>query len=486
MMTLDRPGAARRVSAAVLALALAAPAVVPLADSYGGPGSAFAQEEDDTSDDESCEVVDGGGDDDDDDGVLFCAGQVTVRLQPEASVGDLPQEYQGAEVATIAGRNVLLLEVDPGQEETAATDLADDPEVLWAELNFVGNAPQGNPSRFFPRVGGDNAPVKAKKANSYGRGLIGASARRCVDGRGVTVAVIDTGLELNHPFIRNSKKRKNRVVQPWNAFTEESSREALADIGDNLDNDPAGDDGEGGSSSGLIDEAVGHGTHVAGVVLQAAPRASVMPIKALDSDGVGQAFFLAKAIARAVDQNADVINLSLGATATSRAVEDAVAEAVANGIVVVAAAGNAGGIEPGSGAVVPAPPEYPAATDNVIGVGATDRNDAPAVFSSRYDLVDLSAPGVDIASAFPRGAQGVNSQYARWSGTSMAAPWVAGAAALLLDFEAGQSPAQIAQALTTSAAPFDPPAASMGSGRVDVRDAIDCPRGGGKKGKGGR
>ena len=212
----------------------------------------------------------------------------------------------------------------------------------------------------------------------------------------------------------------------------------------------------------------GHGTHVAGIVTQIAPGATIMPIKALDSDGVGQAFYLARAIYQAVAQNADIINLSLGSTANTQVVREATDGAIAASIFVAAAAGNAG---------VEGPREFPATLDGVFGVAATDAADRQADFTSVHSSLSLSAPGVDIVSAFPPEQppnQKFGSPYARWNGTSMATPWVAGAAALLLNRNPGWTPGDVATRLRNTAAPINGPSAGMGSGRLDVAAAVDC------------
>ncbi len=477
-MNPSRP-AAPRISAALLALALATPAVVPaLADSprEDRRGIALLQDaSDDDSDDaddaDSCEVSE-----DEVTSAPFCAGEVIVRLARGATVDDLSGKWDAVGIDSIQATNTHLITVPADridQEREFIQDLASDNDVAWAELNFVGNAPQGNPSRFFPRgrdAGFDPEPATAADvAGGYGAGRIGANRLRCVNGKGVTVAVIDTGIDAAHPSLAG------KITKPWNAFTGASGPAAVRDVGNGTDDDPGADFDENGNPVILIDEAVGHGTHVAGIVLRAAPRATVMPVKALDSDGAGQAFYLASAIAYATSAGADVINLSLGSEGDSRAVREAVAAAVKRKVVVVAAAGNAG---------TDAVPEYPAALPGVIAVGATDAADAPAAFSSRYGAVDVSAPGVDIASAFPAGAQGLATPYATWSGTSMAAPWVSAAAALMLDQQPRLAPAKIARKLAASADPITPSATGMGKGRLDVGDAISCKKG--KKGKKGK
>ena len=202
-------------------------------------------------------------------------------------------------------------------------------------------------------------------------------------------------------------------------------------------------------------------------LLQAAPGAAILPIKALDSDGDGQAFYLARAIHHAREAGVDVINLSLGSTGNSRAVSEAVRQAIQAGIVVVSAAGNTGK----AGAA-----EYPAALPGVVAVGATDELDQPASASrdERYGFttvasdIDLAAPGMNIASAFPIGAQGVQTGYATWSGTSMAAPWVSASVALVMQAHPEWSATRVVDELRGGASPIEGPTRRFGSGRVDA------------------
>ena len=227
-------------------------------------------------------------------------------------------------------------------------------------------------------------------------------------GAGVAIAIVDTGVDLQHEDLRGR-------------FT----------VGyDFVDDDADAQDGNG------------HGTHVAGVVAAAtdngigiagvAPAAQIMPLRVLDADGTGTESDVAAAIRFAVLQARSnglrlVINLSLtdlsesGVSATSQQIEDAIREAWFAGAVVVAAVGNDD--LPFS--------DYPAAGPNVLAVGATDENDRRASFSNRNPLV--VAPGERIVSTYLDVTTPTDhTVYASGSGTSMAAPHVAGVAALLL------------------------------------------------------
>ncbi len=225
----------------------------------------------------------------------------------------------------------------------------------------------------------------------------------------VKVGVIDTGISLSHPDLANNIKGS------YNAINTRKS---------------ANDDN-------------GHGSHVAGIiaalnnttgVVGAAPKADLYAIKVLNAAGSGYISDVIEGIDWAISRNIKVINMSLGCDCDTQSLHDAVIRAKNAGVVVVAAAGNSGG------AVI-----YPAAYPEAIAVSATDSNDNLASFSSRGPEVDLSAPGVSIYSTY----KGLG--YATLSGTSMASPHVAGAAALVLGSHSGYIPDQVLGALESTA-----------------------------------
>ena len=176
------------------------------------------------------------------------------------------------------------------------------------------------------------------------------------------------------------------------------------------------------------DKKSGHGTHVAGIIaardnsdgcVGIAPECKIIPMKVLDDDGGGSYLAVEKAIRECIRLgNVDIINMSLGAPgAPPQSLHDVIIEATNKGIIIIAAAGNDGKIV-----------NYPARYDEVIAVAALDANGNMAGFSSRDNTVDSVAPGVDIFSTF------TNNQYAKMSGTSQAAPFMAGICALLKSF----------------------------------------------------
>ena len=206
----------------------------------------------------------------------------------------------------------------------------------------------------------------------------------------VTVAVIDSGVCLDHPDL------EGRILTGW----------------DYVEGEAAAQDGYGHGCgvAGIIAANIDNGIGIAGV----APNARILPLRVLNSSGVGLYSDVAAAIVEAADRGAQVINLSLGGNNSSSVMESAVSYAVARGVTVVAAAGNSGA----EGVL------YPAAYAGVIAVGAMDEDLEPSSFSNWGDAIDLWAPGRNIYSTRNGGSYGL------MSGTSFAAPHIAGIVAL--------------------------------------------------------
>ncbi|MER5480061.1 type VII secretion-associated serine protease mycosin [Streptomyces sp. NPDC002734] len=229
-------------------------------------------------------------------------------------------------------------------------------------------------------------------------------------GKGVRVAVIDTGVDIKHPQLRDAVDASRGA----NFLPKEADGEPL----------------ERGSLKGT-DDQVGHGTKVAGIIaarpsdktgfVGLAPGATIIPIKHNDAEGHGKVDEMVKAIDHAREAGAKVINISqdTGSPVDSTPqLKQAVDRALAADVVVVASAGNEG---LGGGSKN----SYPAAYEGVLAVAASDRNDERAPFSQSGDFVDVAAPGVDMVSTMPGGGHCAD------NGTSFSAPYVAGVAALL-------------------------------------------------------
>jgi subtilisin family serine protease len=164
-----------------------------------------------------------------------------------------------------------------------------------------------------------------------------------------------------------------------------------------------------------LSPAYSHGTLTAGVIAAIAPDSMIMPLRAFDENGTADAFILAKAIRYAVDNGAQVINMSFGMLEKSKALEEMVAYAKNRGVILVASAGNDN----------TSAPQYPAAFSGVLATASTQLSDVKALFSNYGSYVFAGAPGVNIISPYPDG------RYAVVSGTSFSAPALAATAALV-------------------------------------------------------
>ncbi|MEV0900302.1 S8 family peptidase [Actinoplanes sp. NPDC049802] len=257
-------------------------------------------------------------------------------------------------------------------------------------------------------------------------------------GEGVTVAVIDSGVDAGHPDLADN------MVAGYDAIED-------TDGGDFDDN------GHGTHVAGTIAAVTGNGVGIAGI----APHARIMPIKVLDAEGSGYMSDTAEGIVWATDKGAQVINLSLGSADQVDAVSEAIAYAREQGVTVIAAAGN----ERANGS----PVNFPAADEGVIAVAATDDQDEVAEFSNEGDYLDVAAPGAGIMSTVPDGG------YEEYSGTSMASPHVAGVAALLVAYRPDLGPDDVEEVLESTAVDlgeegFD---TDYGNGRIDARAAVE-------------
>ncbi|MBV6628123.1 MAG: S8 family serine peptidase [Rivularia sp. (in: Bacteria)] len=287
------------------------------------------------------------------------------------------------------------------------------------------------------RVIGEDAfdDVPDKGGKSWGADAVNAPEvwQQGYTGEGVVVAVLDTGVDYNHDDLKNNIWTNSGEIA--NNGKDDDGNGYIDDFyGWNFDAD----------NNSTID-VDGHGTHVSGTiagenngfgVTGIAYDAQIMPVKVLDDFGSGSNTSVANGIYYAVDNGADVINLSLGGSFPSFGVSEAVKYASERGVTVVMAAGNSGGNMP----------LYPAryADEYGIAVGAIDEDKNMASFSNQAgseELTYVTAPGVDIYSTLP------DNKYDSYSGTSMATPHVAGVVALMLSANPNFDNNQIRQTL---------------------------------------
>ncbi len=258
---------------------------------------------------------------------------------------------------------------------------------------------------------------------------------QAVTGEDQVIAIVDTGVDGDHPDLAD------RLVEVWSA----TGRDELVD-----------DQGHGTHVAGIAAASVGDDYGVAGL----APEAGLMSVQVTGEDGSAYASDVSRGVIWAADHGATVINISLAGPRESQVLNAAIDHAVDAGVVVVVAAGNAHG----NGN----PVMYPASHPRVLAVGALRDAETRSAFSSTGDYVDIAAPGSAIMSTRPRDAWG----YA--SGTSMAAPLVAGAAALLRSHDSSLSVDEVHALLMDSARDLGRKGHDddFGAGAVDVIAAL--------------
>jgi len=310
-----------------------------------------------------------------------------------------------AAVAGEVGVGSVLLTWEKEIDDDLLAELAADPEVAAVEPNFRFRDPESVRRRF---VIVDRTPTRGEYTGQPAAVRHGvAKALDIADGGGAVVAVIDTGVDPCHPLLASllaggGLDLVDGDLSPWESL---NGRD---------------DDGDG-----EIDEAAGHGTFVASLVALVAPGARILPYRVLDDDGGGTAFNLALALADAIERGVDVINLSLAYHERSIVVDLLLEEAARRGIVVVAAAGNDGAT------TLP----FPATDSHVLAVTALRADGAGlSEFANRSENALVAVTGEEIYGGLPDG------EFGTWSGTSLAAPFAAGAAALVKSLDPTVSP----------------------------------------------
>jgi subtilisin family serine protease len=363
-----------------------------------------------------------------------------------------------------------LLHVNQNKVDRILEELRSDSRVRYAEPNFLVHADATPNDPFFTRLWGLNntgqtvqgltglpdADIDAPEAWNV---TTGSSA--------VTVAVIDTGIDGSHPDL-GPQMWVNAGENCSGCRTDGIDNDGNGYIDDwrgwdwvNDDNNPTDDHGHGTHVAGTIGAAGNNGIGVTGVNWQV----RLMPLKFLSSAGSGTTADAISAVLYAADKGADVLNNSWGGDTYSQALADAIAVADDHNSLFVAAAGN-------SGTDNDAMPDYPSSYDlpNVISVAATEHRDGLAWFSNiGKRTVDLGAPGLNIYSTWPGGG------YQFLTGTSMAAPHVSGAAALLKAAFPSATDLGIKSLLLNSVDPNSSLAGRTSSGgRLNVATAATC------------
>ncbi len=339
----------------------------------------------------------------------FVPEQLVCRVISNIYIDSINAAYNTTTLDYLGEVSSYLLETQPGLDvESLATIIALDSNVVYCDANYILSAPepvQGSQPFIDTKVGGTE--FRSQPATTT-TNL--AAAQTISTGGSVTVGVIDVGINLDHPEMT-----------------------AIAASGyDFVDADSIATDDPGGSASG-------HGTFVAGVVNLVAPDAAIRAYRVLDTAGRGNGYDIAQAIISAIDDGCRVINLSMVMSARHGSIDDAIEFARNNDVLVVAAAGNDSTDSD----------RFPARDSYTLSVAAVDSLNLKADFSSYGSHVDVCAPGTGILAPY------LDTLYAAWDGTSFAAPFVAGQAAMLFAANPSATWNDVVDAITSSAIDLD-------------------------------
>ena len=364
--------------------------------------------------------------DEDPTGAPYVAGELLVAYEAGTS--------EKAEEAVVREAGARTLENPPEEDlrlisfppeasrgsdlDQELEDIEDQPQVEAADYNYIREV--------------SFVPDDPRLDSQWGLARTNfPEAWKSTKGRGVRIAIVDSGVSQRHPDIGKIVVQKDFI-----------EHDKVAD-----------DDADHGTLvTGIVGALTNNGKGIAG----GCPKCRLLIAKVVGPSGVTTDSKLVKGIGWSVNRGADIINLSLGDPGNSSVLRRAVNDASAEGVVVVAAAGNERSSER----------QYPAAYPNAIAVSATNRNDKLAPFSSHGTWVDLAAPGTNILSTF------AGSGYGEASGTSLSAPFVSALAGLLASQD---MPAErIRHRMENSATDLGPTGEDprFGHGRIDAARAV--------------
>lgn len=406
----------------------------------------------------------------------------TFILRP--APGALPrvvQRYQLRILKSLPAKNIYL--VQPIDDDDFEDHVRGDRDVIAVERNEDLFAPETHSGSTSPTLDPLNEALSTRRMVNYfgssmwegfvrqpAASLIGLpqAQSRQRTGAGI-VAVIDTGVDANHPVLRAAlvpgfdftrdlagipsdladleAPTAAALTQTTTAFIDNGARPVPINqyvVAALTQTTTAFID------TGKLPNGFGHGTMVASLVRLAAPTARIMPLKAFLADGRSNTFDILRAIYFAADQGANVISMSFNMKESSPELVRAIDYASQRRVTLVSSAGN-----DGNEIIV-----YPAAYPNVMGIASTNTADIRSGFTNYGpQLVTLSAPGEGVIAAYP------GNNYASVWGTSFSTPLVAGAAALFLQMNPLATPAQIEAALVRTARPLE---SALGAGRLSV------------------
>jgi subtilisin family serine protease len=343
-----------------------------------------------------------------------------VKMRSGTTAGDAAQilsRVQGQEIGSVGENATRVVSVPWMVRGMARKALLADPRVASVEDDAVATAAVVPNDPHWPQQWNARR-IRATEAWNATRGVAG-----------ITIAIVDTGVDGNHPDLRG------RMVRGWDF--------------QNNDGNPYDDDGHGTAVATTAAAAGNDGVGIAGMCW----KCKIMPVKVLNGQGHGTHSNIAAGVVWAVDHGADVINMSIAGLSQTSVLAEAVAYAIRKGVIVVAAAGNEGSSHR----------TYPAAFPGVISVAATNESDRLYSWSNRGRWVTLAAPGCSYSGR----------PHARWAwlcGTSLASPIVAGTVALMRSLAPRLGRVRLTQMLTGNTQRVR--ISSLSHGRLDAARAM--------------
>jgi subtilisin family serine protease len=368
-------------------------------------------------------------------------GKLVVRLSREVDPQRVARDHGLKLLAHIPGTRIYQFGVPMKANQTVvARQLGKDARIRYAEPDALSlsEARSGVASEQFHIAfvdGFDSSGYVNQAAYTQVDFTPGQTGSGPGVGLGTIVAILDTGATFTHPALQGHYLPGLNLVRP---------------------NTPPDDINDGQQNL-----AVGHGTMVAGIIAMLDPSAQILPVRVLNGDGVGSIFNVVQGIYYAIGQGAQVINMSLGTSRNSCALQDAVLDAEDAGVILVASAGNDGANEL----------HYPAAYPGVLAVAALEADNTLASFSNFGPTIAAAAPGDGIESTYYNGG------YATWAGTSFSAPFLTGEASLFLEKEPNCPPDDFTTVVWLSSNSIDSLnsgfAGLLGAGVLDVAVSLN-------------
>ncbi len=385
--------------------------------------------------------------------------QIIIKFKlgvSESTRTEILKKYNATIIKRIDAIQRVVIQVPKGQEDAILKEMKKDNLIEQAEPDYINEATfVPNDPSLNVQWGLENTGQTIKgQAGTPDADINAGAAWDITQGNGVKIAILDTGINLNHPeFSQKILTTKDFI-------------------------------GTG------IEDQYGHGTHVTGIaaartnnsigISGTCPECILIIVKVLDDQGSGPDSILIQGIIWAADEGAKVINMSFGGTGNSTAKQDAINYAWNKGAVLVASAGNGVCLNPSSCTQHNyTQKNYPGANDNVVSVATTDNKDQKASFSSYGTWVDVAAPGNAIYSTLPTHSYNLQTKtpslqlnYDYLNGTSMATPMVSGVVALIWTTGYGSSNISVVNRLLETADKISGTGTYWTNGRVNATSAV--------------